>query len=202
MPMLVMIRHGQSLWNFENRFTGSADVPLTAKGVADAEQAAARLSGCTFDVAYTSRLSRAEETLGVILQTLDVKIPVVRLTELNERFYGDLEGIPKEVVRQRYGQDIYQLWHRSYEIPPPGGESLAATVSRVGKAYRQTIAVDLTMGKNVLLVSHGNVIRSLIMQLDGLAPADISTIEVKTAVPLVYYFNDQLQVGDKRILAD
>lgn len=202
MPELVLVRHGQSLWNRESRFTGTVDVPLTDAGRAEARRAAALLAGRDFAVGYTSRLRRAAETLNIIIAAGWPGLPVIADAALNERHYGDLQGRFKEEIKQRYGTDVYQLWHRSYEIPPPGGESLRQTVERVGGFYRRTVALDLRQGKNVLLVAHGNAIRSLVMILDDLAPEALADVEVLTGVPRVYRFDDELRLVHRELLAE
>ncbi|MEA2109682.1 MAG: 2,3-diphosphoglycerate-dependent phosphoglycerate mutase [Pseudomonadota bacterium] len=204
MSVLVMVRHGQSLWNLENRFTGSVDVPLTEKGVLEAKQAGALLDKYTFDVAYCSFLTRAVVTLETMVRTMGMPvpvIPVIRLKDFNERSYGELEGLKKDAVREKYGPEIYRLWHRGYEIAPPGGESLKQAAARVWGAYCRTVAGDLAAGKNVLLVAHGNVLRVLMMHLDEIDAAAIGTLEIPTAEPIVYHFDAWRQVMDKKILS-
>jgi 2,3-bisphosphoglycerate-dependent phosphoglycerate mutase len=201
MSVLVMVRHGQSLWNKENRFTGSVDVPLTEKGFLEAKQAGGLLDDYTFDVAYCSFLSRAVATLETMVLTMDVTIPVIRLKDFNERSYGDLEGLNKDAVREKYGPEIYRLWHRGYDIAPPGGESLKNAVVRVWSAYCRTIGEDIKAGKNVLLVAHGNVLRALMMHLDEIDTTTIGMLEIPTAEPIVYYFDAWQQVADKKVLS-
>ncbi|HEX8438408.1 2,3-bisphosphoglycerate-dependent phosphoglycerate mutase, partial [Archangium sp.] len=135
MPILALVRHGQSLWNHENRFTGFVDVPLTEKGRDEARQAARTLVGLTFDVAYTSALTRAQETLALILESLGQRVPTIRDAALNERHYGDLQGLNKEDAARRWGEDQVKKWRRSYDVPPPNGESLEMTARRVLPFY-------------------------------------------------------------------
>ena len=201
MSVLVMVRHGQSLWNLENRFTGSVDVPLTEKGVLEAKQAGGLLRDYIFDVAYCSFLSRAVVTLETMVLTMDVTIPVIRLKDFNERSYGELEGLNKDAVREKYGPEVYQLWHRGYEIAPPGGESLRQAAVRIWGAYRRTIGEDIKAGKNVLLVAHGNVLRVLMMYLDKIETADIGKLIIPTAEPIIYHFDAWQQVAGKKILS-
>ena len=201
MSVLVMVRHGQSLWNLENRFTGSVDVPLTEKGVLEAKQAGGLLRDYIFDVAYCSFLSRAVVTLETMVRTMDVTVPVIRLQDFNERSYGELEGLNKDAVREKYGPEVYQLWHRGYEIAPPGGESLKNAAVRIWSAYRRTVGEDLAAGKNVLLVAHGNVLRVLMMHLDEIDTADIGKLIIPTAEPIVYHFDAWQQVTDKKVLS-
>ena len=201
MSVLVMVRHGQSLWNKENRFTGSVDVPLTARGNWEAKQAGKLLAGYTFDVAYCSFLDRAEKTLKIMRRSMGALVPIIRLRDFNERSYGELEGLKKDAVREKYGPEVYRLWHRGYDIAPPGGESLKQTSNRVLGAYRRTVGEDLAAGKNVLLVAHGNVLRVLMMHLDGIEAADIGKLVIPTAEPVVYHFDVWQRVTDKKVLS-
>ncbi len=201
MSVLVMVRHGQSLWNLEDRFTGSVDVPLTAQGVLEAERAGELLADYRFDVAYCSFLTRAAATLEIITRCLDAPVPIIRLRDFNERSYGELEGLKKDAVREKYGSEIYRLWHRGYEIAPPGGESLKQTSIRVLGAYRRTVGEDLAAGKKVLLVAHGNVLRVLMMHLDGIEAADIGKLVIPTAEPVVYHFDAWQRVTNKKVLS-
>ncbi len=198
MPILALVRHGQSLWNHENRFTGFVDVPLTEKGRAEARQAARTLEGLTFDVAYTSALTRAQETLAIILESLGQRIPVIRDAALNERHYGDLQGLNKEDAAKRWGDDQVKKWRRSYDVPPPNGESLEMTAKRVLPFYDRAISGDLRLGKNVLVVAHGNSNRSLVMKLDKLTGEQVVGLELATGVPLVYELSTECEVLLKR----
>jgi 2,3-bisphosphoglycerate-dependent phosphoglycerate mutase len=201
MPILALVRHGQSLWNHENRFTGFVDVPLTEKGRAEARQAAKALEGLKFDVAYTSALTRAQETLTIILNALGQPIPVIRDAALNERHYGDLQGLNKEDAAKRWGADQVKKWRRSYDVPPPNGESLEMTAKRVLPFYDRAIAGDLHLGKNVLVVAHGNSNRSLVMKLDKLTGEQVVGLELATGVPLVYELSTECEVLNKRVTA-
>jgi 2,3-bisphosphoglycerate-dependent phosphoglycerate mutase len=198
MPILALVRHGQSLWNHENRFTGFVDVPLTEKGRAEARQAAKTLVGLTFDVAYTSALTRAQETLAIILESLGQRIPGLRDAALNERHYGDLQGLNKEDAAKRWGDDQVKKWRRSYDVPPPNGESLEMTARRVLPFYDRAISGDLRQGKNVLVVAHGNSNRSLVMKLDKLTGEQVVGLELATGVPLVYELSVDGEVLLKR----
>ena len=201
MPALVLVRHGQSLWNLENRFTGWVDVPLTDKGIAEARRAGELLRGFRFDVAYTSALSRAQETLRVMLETMGVQLPVIRDQALNERHYGDLQGLNKEEMAKRYGANQVKLWRRSYDVAPPNGESLEMTAKRTLPFFDRCIAGDLRLGKNVLVVAHGNSNRSIVMQLDRLSGEQVVALELATGAPLVYEMeSDGATVKSKRIL--
>ena len=199
MPILALVRHGQSLWNHENRFTGFVDVPLTEKGRAEARQAAQSLQGLgiNFDVAYTSALTRAQETLAIILESLGQRVPVIRDAALNERHYGDLQGLNKEDAAKRWGDEQIKIWRRSYDVPPPNGESLEMTARRVLPFYDRAISGDLRQGKNVLVVAHGNSNRSLVMKLDKLTGEQVVGLELATGVPLVYELSVECEVLKK-----
>jgi len=201
MPTLVLVRHGQSLWNLENRFTGWVDVPLSEKGVAEARRAGELLNGFRFDVAYTSALTRAQETLRILLETMGAQPPIIRDQALNERHYGDLQGLNKEDTAKRYGADQVKLWRRSYDVPPPNGESLEMTAKRTLPFFDRCIAGDLRQGKNVLVVAHGNSNRSIVMQLDHLSGEQVVALELATGAPLVYEVEkDGATVKSKRVL--
>ncbi|QSQ24142.1 2,3-diphosphoglycerate-dependent phosphoglycerate mutase [Pyxidicoccus parkwayensis] len=199
MPTLALVRHGQSLWNHENRFTGFVDVPLTEQGRDEARLAAKALQGLKFDVAYTSALTRAQETLSIILDALGQRIPVIRDAALNERHYGDLQGLNKADAAKEFGEQQVKLWRRSYDVPPPNGESLAMTAKRVLPFYERAIAGDLRLGKHVLVVAHGNSNRSLVMKLDGLTGEQVVGLELATGVPLVYDISPTGEVLSKRM---
>lgn len=184
---LVLIRHGESLWNSQNRFTGWIDVPLTEKGREEARRAVDKIKHLSFDVAYTSALQRAQQTLAIILEGLGrTDLPVIRHAALNERDYGDLSGLDKAATARRYGDEIVKLWRRSYDIAPPGGESLKDTAARTLPFYDRTIALDLEAGRNVLVVAHGNSNRSIVMQLEKLSPEQVVSLELATGVPRIY----------------
>ena len=201
MPTLVLVRHGQSLWNLENRFTGWVDVPLSEKGVAEARRAGELLNGFRFDVAYTSALTRAQETLRILLETMGAQPPIIRDQALNERHYGDLQGLNKEDTAKRYGADQVKLWRRSYDLPAPNGESLEMTAKRTLPFFDRCIAGDLRQGKNVLVVAHGNSNRSIVMQLDRLSGEQVVALELATGAPLVYEIEkDGATVKSKRVL--
>ncbi len=186
MPRLVLVRHGQSLWNLQNRFTGWVDVPLTARGEDEARQAGVRLRGQPFDVAYTSALTRAQETLRLMLETSEIAVPVIRDAALNERDYGDLAGLDKAATADRYGAEQVHVWRRSFDIAPPGGESLKDTAARTLPFFERAILEDVRAGRNVLVVAHGNSNRSIVMRLDELDEQSVTELEIATGVPLVY----------------
>ncbi|MGH7855834.1 MAG: 2,3-bisphosphoglycerate-dependent phosphoglycerate mutase, partial [Candidatus Binatia bacterium] len=188
-----------SLWNLENRFTGWVDVPLTDKGRAEARQAGERLRDIRFDVAYTSVLARAEETLDIILEVLGYRPPVIRDQALNERHYGDLQGLNKKRTAERFGEDQVHLWRRSYDVPPPNGEALKDTAERTLPFFDRAILGDVGLGKNVLVVAHGNSNRSIVMKLDDLTREEVLELNLATGVPLVYEMSEKGEVLSKEI---
>jgi 2,3-bisphosphoglycerate-dependent phosphoglycerate mutase len=201
---LVLVRHGESEWNKLNRFTGWKDVGLTEEGMAEAHRAGTMLkeAGIRFDSAFTSTLKRAHNTLDIILEELgQPKLPTVKAAALNERDYGQLVGIDKDEARKRWGSEQVHLWQRSYDIAPPGGESLKDTALRVVPFYERWILPELQKGKSVIVVAHGNSLRSLIMELDRLTPDEVMQVELGTGVPLVYRFNEDGTVAEKSDLA-
>lgn len=186
MPNLILVRHGQSLWNLEDRFTGWVDVPLTELGRDEARRAGQRLRGVAVDVAYTSSLRRAQHTLDLILETMPLDVPVIRDAALNERHYGDLQGLNKAQTALKFGAEQVHIWRRSYDVPPPGGESLEMTAARTLPFFERCILGDIAQGKNVLVVAHGNSNRSIVMQLDQLDREAVLALNLGTAVPLIY----------------
>ena len=200
MPRLVLVRHGQSLWNLQNRFTGWVDVPLTATGEDEARRAGERLHGSTFDVAYTSALSRAQETLRLIVETSGIVAPVIRDAALNERDYGDLAGLDKAATAARYGAEQVHIWRRSFDVAPPGGESLKDTAARTLPFFERAVLEDIRAGRDVLVVAHGNSNRSIVMRLDGLDEQAVTSLEIATGVPLVYELDSTGAVLAKDVL--
>jgi len=187
MTKLVLVRHGESQWNLENRFTGWVDVPLSERGVEEARQAGEKLRGYHFDKAYTSVLQRAIRTLDIILEVIGRKdLPVEKDQALNERMYGDLQGLNKEETAKKFGAEQVKLWRRSYDVNPPNGESLKDTAARVLPYYNAHIVPDLKAGKDLLVVAHGNSLRALVMQLDNLSKEEVVELNIPTGVPLVY----------------
>lgn len=186
MSKLILVRHGQSLWNLENRFTGWVDVPLTAKGIEEAREAGRKIKGIKIDVAYTSALSRAQQTLSTILHETGLDVPVIRDQALNERDYGDLSGLNKADTAARYGDEQVHIWRRSYEVAPPGGESLKDTRARTLPFFERCIMGDIRQGKNVLVVAHGNSNRSIVMAIEDLTPEQILKTELATGAPYLY----------------
>ncbi len=200
MPTLAIVRHGQSLWNRQNRFTGWVDVPLTSVGEDEARHAGARLSGMHFDVAYTSALTRAQQTLALIMQAAEFDLPVIRDQALNERHYGDLQGLDKAETAKRYGAEQVKIWRRSFSTPPPNGESLADTAKRTLPFFERAILGDIAQDKNVLVVAHGNSNRSIVMRLDALSETQVLELEIQTGVPIVYELDVAGAVKSKQIL--
>jgi 2,3-bisphosphoglycerate-dependent phosphoglycerate mutase len=187
--MLVLVRHGQSEWNLKNLFTGWKDPGLTEQGVHEAHEAGRKLkaAGFKFDLAFTSDLSRAQRTLDIILDELGQSdLPVTRDKALNERDYGDLTGLNKEDAAERWGEDQVHLWRRSYDVRPPGGESLEDTANRTLPYYEKAILPEVKAGKNVIVSAHGNSLRALVMVLENLGKEAIVERELATGVPLIY----------------
>lgn len=190
--LLVLVRHGESEWNKLNLFTGWKDPDLTEKGVTEAKAAGQNMKalGFTFDLAFTSALRRAQRTLQLILTELgQTSIPVTRDEKLNERDYGDLSGLNKDEARVKWGEQQVHIWRRSYDVPPPGGESLKDTAARVLPYFDAVIVPQLKSGKNVLVAAHGNSLRALIMQLEGMTGEQIVARELATGAPIVYRWN-------------
>jgi 2,3-bisphosphoglycerate-dependent phosphoglycerate mutase len=200
MPKLILVRHGQSIWNLENRFTGWVDVPLTAQGEEEARSAGKKLHGMRVDVAYTSVLRRAQHTLDLIIDTMGVDLPVIRDQALNERHYGDLQGLNKEDTAKKFGDDQVKIWRRSYDIPPPNGEALKNTAERTIPFFERCILGDIRQDKNVLVVAHGNSNRSIVMMLDNLTKEQVLELNLETGVPLVYELSTEGAVLGKEIL--
>jgi 2,3-bisphosphoglycerate-dependent phosphoglycerate mutase len=182
-----MVRHGQSQWNLENRFTGWVDVPLTPLGEQEARNASAKLKNIRFDEAFTSTLQRAQNTLKLSLEGINQSgIPIIKDEALNERHYGDLQGLDKAETAKKFGDEQVHIWRRSYDIAPPNGESLKDTAARTLPYFRSKIVPELKAGKNILIAAHGNSLRSIIMELDHLTPEQILEVNLGTAVPIFY----------------
>ena len=197
MSLLVIVRHGQSQWNLENRFTGNKDVPLTALGREEAHVAGKKLKHIVFDHAFTSLLERAQETLAIILNEIEqMRLPVEKNSALNERNYGELQGLNKAEVAAQYGAEQVERWRRSYDLQPPGGESLKDTATRVIPFYQQEIEPLLIAGKNILVVAHGNSLRALMMYLEKISPEHIINVNIPTGAPRVYTFSTHLKLVD------
>jgi 2,3-bisphosphoglycerate-dependent phosphoglycerate mutase len=202
--LLVLVRHGESEWNKQNLFTGWRDVDLTERGIEEARAAGRKLKaqGLRFDVAFTSALKRAQRTLDVMLGELgQADIPVIKDQALNERDYGDLVGLNKDDARKRWGEQQVHIWRRSYDVAPPGGESLKDTAARVLPYYIAEILPRVLRGERVLVAAHGNSLRALIMVLDRHTTESILKLNLETGVPLVYRLNPDSTVASKLDLA-
>lgn len=195
MSTLVLLRHGQSLWNLENRFTGWSDVPLTDQGKGDAKKTGAALKDMKFDLAFTSRLMRAKNTLDTVLGELkQTSIPIFEDSALNERHYGDLQGLNKAEMAEKYGQDQVKLWRRSYSTRPPNGESMEDCERRTWPFFVQYILPHIEAGKNVLIAAHGNSLRPIIKHLEKIDPEAAATMEIGLCTPYIYHFEGKTLV--------
>ena len=228
MSKLVLIRHGESQWNLENRFTGWVDVPLSPKGIEEAKAAGKKLAGFTFDRAFSSVLARANETLRFILEAIgQTTIPVEKDKALNERMYGELQGLNKAETAKKFGDEQVKIWRRSYDIPPPpmetsdprhpshdrryknipmkdipNGESLKDTVERFMPLWTERIQPDFKLGKRILIVAHGNSLRALMQHLEKMTPEQIMQVNVPTGVPISYELDMNFKVLKKEFLGD
>jgi 2,3-bisphosphoglycerate-dependent phosphoglycerate mutase len=201
--VLVLVRHGESEWNKLNLFTGWRDPDLSEKGVIEARRAGRLIKGkgLKFDVAFTSVLRRAQHTLTIILEELgQTNLITHRDQALNERDYGDLAGLNKDDARKRWGEQQVHIWRRSYDVAPPGGESLKDTAARTLPYYEAKIWPEVRAGKNVIVSAHGNSLRSVVMKLDSLTPEQILKVEIGTGVPIIYRFDADGGVASKRTL--
>ena len=226
MATLVLVRHGQSQWNLENRFTGWVDVPLSIKGREEAISAGKRLKDMRFDTMYVSHLIRAIQTLHYILLELsderipilyheeerihhwehyagdkEKEIPVYQSVDLAERYYGDLQGLNKAETMKKYGEDQVRLWRRSYDINPPHGESLKDTCERTIPYYTKHILPELQADRTVLIVAHGNSLRSIIKHVEIISDEEIPKVEIPTGAPIVYTFDSQMRLQKKVLLS-
>ncbi len=202
---LVLVRHGQSEWNLKNLFTGWKNPDLTEKGVTEAEEGARALKqyGIQFDIAFTSVLLRAERTCQIILDLNgQPDLETIHDEALNERDYGDLAGLNKDDARDKWGEEQVHIWRRSYDVPPPGGESLKDTGARVWPYYMTEILPRVLSGQKVLVAAHGNSLRSLVMVLDRMSRDEITGLNLATGVPMVYRLNPDSTVASKEILGD
>ena len=202
---LVLVRHGQSEWNLKNLFTGWRDPDLTDLGVEEAKTGGKALAdtGIKFDIAFTSDLTRAQKTLKLILDEIGQPgLETIRDQALNERDYGDLSGLNKDDARKKWGEEQVHIWRRSYDVPPPGGESLRDTGARVWPYYLTEILPRVLRGEKVLVAAHGNSLRSLVMVLDKLTKDEILKLNLATGVPMVYTLNADSTVKSKDVLGD
>ncbi len=201
MAQLILIRHGESQWNLENKFTGWVDVDLTPKGIQEAKDAGEKLRPYHFDQAFTSGLKRAQETLRLILEvTGQTDLAIERDPALNERMYGDLQGLNKAETVEKFGEAQVKIWRRSFDIPPPGGESLKDTAERVLPYYERRIHPEVLAGKTILVAAHGNSLRSLVMHLEQLTKEEILEVNIPTGAPLLYEVDEQGKVVNHRYL--
>jgi len=194
MAQLVIVRHGQSQWNLENRFTGWVDVDLAPKGIEEAHAAGQKLKDYSFDLAYTSGLQRAQKTLAIILSEMGVTMDVTKNDALNERMYGDLQGMNKDEARKQFGEEQVHIWRRSFDVPPPGGESLELTAKRVLPYFESEIVPQIKAGKNIIIAAHGNSLRALVMFLEKMTPEEILKTEIPTGAPRLYELDSDLKV--------
>ena len=194
MSTLIILRHGQSIWNLENRFTGETDIDLSTYGEAEAKQAGILLKNYKIEIAFTSVLKRAIHTLSIVLKVIDKKIPVVKSEALNERNYGDLQGLNKTETAKKFGLEQVQIWRRSFNSNPPNGESLKDTFDRTIPYYLKEIEQQLKANKNVLIVAHGNSLRALMMYLEKISEVEIAETNLATGIPRVYEFGTNMQL--------
>ena len=201
MGRLILLRHGESQWNLENRFTGWVDVALSPRGIQEAKNAGEKLRPYRFDRAYTSVLQRAIETLRLALEVIgQTTIPIERDKALNERMYGELQGLNKSETAKKYGEDQVKIWRRSYDVRPPGGESLKDTAERVLPYYEQTIKPHVLAGETILIAAHGNSLRALVMELEQLTKEQVLELNIPTGAPLLYDVDSTGRVTDHRYL--
>jgi len=201
MARLILLRHGESQWNLENRFTGWVDVPLSPRGIQEAKDAGEKLRSFKFDRAFTSVLARANETLRLVLEIIgQTAIPIEKDKALNERMYGELQGLNKDETVKKYGEAQVKIWRRSYDVPPPGGESLKDTAERVLPYYEQTIKPYVLKGDTILVAAHGNSLRALIMELEQLSREQVLELNIPTGAPLLYELDKTGKVVDHRYL--
>lgn len=211
MPNLVLLRHGESQWNLENRFTGWVDIPLSPKGEEEARQAGEKLKSYKFDKAYTSVLKRANDTLYIVLKIIGQEhIPIEYDKALNERHYGALQGLNKADIGRQYGEQQLKIWRRSYDVAPPKdktalnpdgiSESLKDTAARTLPYFELKILPDLLAGKNILVAAHGNSLRSIVMKLDNLSKEEVLELNIPTGVPLLYVYDNKGNIVERRYL--
>jgi len=225
MSKLILVRHGQSQWNLENRFTGWVDVPLSKKGINEAISAGKKLKDVEFDTIYVSHMLRAIQTLHYILIESSSKrtpiiyheekrihdwehytgdksneIPIYMSENLAERYYGDLQGLNKQKTKEKYGEEQVHIWRRSYNVRPPNGESLKDTYERTIPYYEKFILKDLQKDKTVLISAHGNSLRSIVMYVENISEEKIPSMEIPTGIPIVYTFDKNMNLIDKKLL--
>ena len=193
MNLMVLLRHGQSVWNAENRFTGWVDVDLSPKGITEAEAAGDALADICFDVVHTSALIRAQRTAAIVMEKNRASNdpPIHRDERLNERHYGALQGLDKDETREKHGADQVHIWRRSFDIPPPEGESLEMCAERTLPYLHEVIVPDLEAGSTILVAAHGNSLRSIVMAIENLTPEEILSVEIPTGSPIIYEFKEE-----------
>ena len=193
MALMVLLRHGQSVWNAENRFTGWVDVDLSPKGIIEAEAAGDVLADICFDVVHTSALMRAQRTAAIVMERnlASNNPPIHRDERLNERHYGALQGLNKDETRKKHGADQVHIWRRSYDVPPPEGESLEMCANRTLPYLHEAIIPDLKVGSTILVAAHGNSLRSIVMAIENLTPEEILSVEIPTGSPIIYEFEEE-----------
>ncbi|RAH15179.1 MAG: 2,3-bisphosphoglycerate-dependent phosphoglycerate mutase [Methanobacteriota archaeon] len=197
--LLILVRHGQSTWNAKKLFTGWTDVELTDQGVIEAVNAGKLLCDIDFDFIYTSKLKRAQKTAEIIIQcnSKSKNVKIIKDYRLNERHYGDLQGVNHDVAREKFGAEQIQIWRRSFDIPPPNGESLKMTSERTIPCLEEEIIPELTTGKNILVVAHGNSLRSIVMKIEDISKEDIVKLEIPTGKPISYSFENNSFIFQK-----
>jgi len=202
--VLVLVRHGQSVWNEKNLFTGWKDVGLTGQGIAEARRAGSLLKaeGFSFDIAFTSALIRAQKTLELMLDELGQGgLETEQDQALNERDYGDLVGLDKAETAEKFSAEQVHIWRRSYDVAPPGGESLKDTSERTLPYFETKILPEIMAGNNVIVSAHGNSLRCIVMKLDNLSPDEVTRLDIDTGAPIIYRFNEDGSVAEKTDLA-
>lgn len=200
MSKLVLVRHGQSTWNLANKFTGWTDVPMTEKGEEEARKSGVVLKDVKFDLAFTSVLERATKTLDIILEVIDQKdIPIERDKAINERHYGDLQGLNKDETREKFGKEQVHIWRRSYDVRPPGGECLEDTANRAIPYFEDKILPRVKEGKNVIVAAHGNSLRAIVMKLDNLSKEEVLELNIATGTPITYEIDSDGKILSKTI---
>jgi len=200
MAKLVLVRHGQSVWNLENKFTGWTDVPMTEKGEEEARKSGVVLKDVKFDLAFTSVLERAQKTLTIILDVISQQdIPIEQDKAINERHYGDLQGLNKDETREKFGKEQVHIWRRSYDVRPPGGECLKDTAERAIPYFEEKILPHVKAGKNVIVAAHGNSLRAIVMKLDNLSEEEVLELNIATGTPITYEIDSDGNITSKTI---
>ena len=199
--LLTIIRHGQSIYNLANLFTGNVDSPLSTLGKEEALLAGKKIKNLSYDTAFTSMLVRAQETLKIILEEIQqLSIPIIKDAALNERMYGDLQGLNKSETIAKYGAEQVLIWRRSYDVRPPGGESLEDTFNRTVPYYQSVIEPKLKAGENILIVAHGNSLRALMMYLENISKLSIAEVNIPTGLPRLYNFDSKMKITSAKYI--